>query len=292
LAAGATAAVVSHQKKNCGRRPKYPNISSDVATVPLSKRNTLRHLSAATGISTATLHRQLEKGIIRRHSSSLKPLLTECNKIARINFCFSMLEPSSVSTSPKFKEMFDIVYVDEKWFYLTRDRATFYLTADEEEPYRSCKSKKFIGKLMFLAAVSRPRFYGRNNCVFDGKIGIWPFVTSEPAKRSSINRQRGTAVTKPVVVDQRQYLDALLTKVLPAIRAKFSRSAPIYIQQDNARPHIKPDHEQFRACSQEDGYDIRLFCQPANSPDLNILDLGFFNAIQSIQHNEPSKKLG
>jgi len=26
-------------------------------------------------------------------------------------------------------------------------------------------------------------------------------------------------------------------------------------------------------------------CQPLNSPDLDLLDLGFFNAIQSLQHN-------
>ena len=30
--------------------------------------------------------------------------------------------------------------------------------------------------------------------------------------------------------------------------------------------------------------DIQLDPQPANSPDLNVLDLGFFNSIQSLQH--------
>lgn len=29
--------------------------------------------------------------------------------------------------------------------------------------------------------------------------------------------------------------------------------------------------------------DIRLVCQPPNSPDLNILDLGFFRAIQALK---------
>jgi hypothetical protein len=32
----------------------------------------------------------------------------------------------------------------------------------------------------------------------------------------------------------------------------------------------------------ETGWDIRLMQQPANSPDLNALDLGFFSSIQSI----------
>jgi hypothetical protein len=32
------------------------------------------------------------------------------------------------------------------------------------------------------------------------------------------------------------------------------------------------------------GWNIRLICQTANSPDLNILDLAFFSALQSVQH--------
>ena len=33
----------------------------------------------------------------------------------------------------------------------------------------------------------------------------------------------------------------------------------------------------------EGGWDIRIIPQPPRSPDLNVLDLGFFNAIQSLQ---------
>lgn len=36
----------------------------------------------------------------------------------------------------------------------------------------------------------------------------------------------------------------------------------------------------------EGGFDIRLTCQPPNYPDLNVLDLGFFKAIQSLQQKE------
>lgn len=34
------------------------------------------------------------------------------------------------------------------------------------------------------------------------------------------------------------------------------------------------------------GFDICLMRQPSNSPDLNILDLGFFNSIQSIRYKK------
>lgn len=34
------------------------------------------------------------------------------------------------------------------------------------------------------------------------------------------------------------------------------------------------------------GADIRLLSQPPNSPDLNVLDLGFFRAITALQHKD------
>ena len=37
---------------------------------------------------------------------------------------------------------------------------------------------------------------------------------------------------------------------------------------------------QFCEVAKQDGFDIRFICQPPNSPDFNILDLGFFQAIQ------------
>ena len=78
----------------------------------------------------------------------------------------------------------------------------------------------------------------------------------------------------------------ILEKVLPAIKMKWPRediNFPIFIQQDNARVHIRSDDQEFRQIATTDGFDIRLMCQPANSPDLNVLDLGFFNGIQSLQ---------
>ncbi|KAM0853410.1 hypothetical protein ACQ4PT_051104 [Festuca glaucescens] len=117
-----------------------------------------------------------------------------------------------------------------------------------------------VARVMFLAAVARPRFDANGNVVFDGKLGIWPFTYQEAAKRKSKNREAGTMVTK----------------VLPAVTQS--------IQQDNAKTHIPVDDPEFVAAAQADGWDIRLTCQPPNSPDLNILDLGFFAALQSIFH--------
>lgn len=39
----------------------------------------------------------------------------------------------------------------------------------------------------------------------------------------------------------------------------------------------------------QDGFDIRLMCQPSNSHDLNILDLELFSVIQSLRNMEALK---
>ena len=84
----------------------------------------------------------------------------------------------------------------------------------------------------------------------------------------------------------------LVDKVLPAVKEKWptkERGRPIFIQQDNAKTHIAVDDPDFCHVAQEDGWDIRLMCQPPNSPDLNVLDLGFFAALQALfEKSSPS----
>jgi hypothetical protein len=71
----------------------------------------------------------------------------------------------------------------------------------------------------------------------------------------------------------------MVNKVLPAIRAKWPREdvdKPIFIQQDNAPTHLPMNDPAFCEAAKQDGFDIRLICQPPNSLDFNILDLDFF----------------
>jgi hypothetical protein len=131
--------------------------------------------------------------------------------------------------------------------------------------------------------------------VFDGKIGCFPLVTIEHAIRDSPYRLRGEEVIKPIQSITRDVIrEFMINKVLPAIRAKWPREdahKPIYIQQDNAPTHLKVDDPQFCQFAKQDGFDIRLVCQPANSPDFNVLDLGFFRAIQAIQYKKNAKTM-
>jgi hypothetical protein len=86
----------------------------------------------------------------------------------------------------------------------------------------------------------------------------------------------------------------LIGKVLNAIVRRWPqehRGKTIYIQQDNAPSHVPVNDEEFRTAVAQTGLDIRLINQPANSPDLNVLDLGFFSSLQSLTYDRISRNL-
>ena len=76
----------------------------------------------------------MQQGLLRRHSNSIKPHLTDANKAARLQWCVDMLEHGSLHDDPKFKGLFDHVFIDEKWFFLTKKSEKYYLLPDEDDP--------------------------------------------------------------------------------------------------------------------------------------------------------------
>jgi len=282
---------VASKSKNSGRKRKnFAENLEKMKDVPLNQRSTLRSLSAAIDVPRTSLFRRLKDGdSIKRVSSFLKPTLTDDNKIERLRFCLSKIKQNGF-----FPNMMNEVHIDEKWFFLTTNKKSYYVGINEEVPQRSCKSKRFITKVMFMAAVARLSYDYHRKQFFDGKIGIWPFVYQEPAKRNSKNRAKGTIVTKPIEsVNSNEYKKMMKEKVFPAIREKFPSSykQKIIIQQDNAKPHSKETDAELLSEANKKGWKMRLQCQPPNSPDLNVLDLGFFNSIQSLQHQSAPKTI-
>ena len=74
----------------------------------------------------------------------------------------------------------------------------YYLTPREPEPHRELQSKRFVPKIMFMRAVTKPMYFSEGQQIFDGKIGIFPFTAQVPAQRSLKNRKRGEPETKPI----------------------------------------------------------------------------------------------
>ena len=73
--------------------------------------------------------------------------------------------------------------------------------------------------------------------------------------------------------------------MLPSIVQKFPKYCKeINIQLDNASPHIKDYYVYWRQAVDKCGIKVKIKNHPENSPDLNVLDLGYFNSIQSFQH--------
>jgi hypothetical protein len=86
----------------------------------------------------------------------------------------------------------------------------------------------------------------------------------------------------------------MIAKVLPAIVERWPREdvgKTIWIQQDNAPSHVPIYDEQFAAAVAQTGLDIRLINQPSNSPDMNVLDLGVFASLQSLENGRTSRNM-
>ena len=112
-----------------------------------------------------------------------------------------------------------------------------------------------------------------------------------PAQRNSCYRPAGTLEPKNITVTAEVYQNFICNKVIPAIQQKWPgnyRNITIRIQQDNAKPHRSATNgvAAVDAAINATGLDIVFDNQPAQSPDTNILDLGFFNSIQSLQQNK------
>jgi hypothetical protein len=291
-----------NNRKKSGRLPKWDRteLREAVESVPFSKRKTFRCLAQELKIPKSTLHKMCsgKEGLFRRQTSTLKPMLTEQNKAAR--FAYAIEEVHRVAGQDgefRFKDMMDRVDVDEKWFYISREKESYILVADneegngEEDVYRSAK-KLHLKMVMFLCAQARPRFDHGTNQMWDGKLGMWPIGEFVPAERSSVNRPRGHPVWKNTSVTKDVYRQLLLEKVIPSIIEKWPRTqwnnnaVIIRIQQDGATSHIDADDEEFWMGLVELGVfqKILLYKQPANSPDVNINDLGYFRALQSLYH--------
>jgi hypothetical protein len=69
----------------------------------------------------------------------------------------------------RFRDFFEIVFIDEKWFYLNQKSERYYLLPNEDDPHRTSKNKNYIPRLMFLCVFARPRFRD-GDCIFYGKI--------------------------------------------------------------------------------------------------------------------------
>jgi hypothetical protein len=176
--------------------------------------------------------------------------------------------------------------------YVSREKDSYILVAEHEEGNGEDDVYRSARKLHLIMCVhTLPRFDHTANQMWDGKLGMWPIVEFVPAERSSVNRPRGPPVWRNTSVTKDVYRQLLLEKVIPSIKEKWPRAqwnnnaVIIWIQHDGATSHIDADDEEFEQGLVILGvFDkiVLVYKQPANSPDVNINDLGYFRALQSL----------
>nr|CCA27213.1 transposase putative [Albugo laibachii Nc14] len=280
---------------NCGRKGASEEYIKDLhermSKLKLEQRGDLRSLSAALSIPSTTLQRYVKNKVLRVHTVTLKPTLSEDQKAERVRFIssFIVLNPRDTTFSP----MYDRVHLDEKWFFMKKTKRHVYLTPTEPDPYLHSRHKSQIPKIMFLCAVARPIINSCTGDVFDGRMGMWPFAIYASAQCASRNREAGTLVLNSFPANKETYKRMLIDSVLPTIKLKWpswSRRR-IVLRHDSATPHRSVLDAEFLEEATADSWDYIIHCQPPQSPDLNVPDLGFIYSIQSLQFKERAETL-
>ncbi|XP_010678039.1 uncharacterized protein LOC104893610 [Beta vulgaris subsp. vulgaris] len=265
-----------------------------IDSVPLQLRTSIRAFAGYLKVPPSTVHSLLKRGKLRSHTSSTHPKLIEDHKMQRMKWVLQHILPATRTQPPKLVDMQNVVHIDEKWFYLSPNMRRFYLLPAEDDPYSCCQSKRFKIKAMFMCATSRHIKDSEGRMIHDGKFGIYPFVEYARAKYSTKNRRACTLLTKATEsVTLAVMRDMIVNTIIPAIMRNWPEgvSIDIYIQQDNARPDIHSSDLEFIAAASQNGFNIQLINQQPQSPDLNVLDLGFFRAIQALQYQSFPKNL-
>ena len=244
------------------------------------------------GVLKTTVQHWIVASTIHVYSTSLKPILTEENKLARLLMVNHFRDPQDPS---KYQDMRDHMHLDIEMVHPYWEKEQCLLLPDKKNPEHCVKHKLHITKVMFLCAVARPCFNPSANSWWDGKLGIWPIGDWDPAKWKSKKSPKGTLVWKNKMVTKEVYRELLISKLILAIlenwpsRDRMSRT--IFIQQDGAKKHIHEDDEEFNNTLMEQDIDAKLYMQTLNSPDVNLLDLGFLEPFRaSTMHHQRMKK--
>ncbi|XP_074293462.1 uncharacterized protein LOC141620510 [Silene latifolia] len=241
--------------------PTVPMNIEMIKRMPFKNRSSMRKIAKKLKVGYGTVQRWVDKSELKKHTNPIHPSLNDSNKLRRLLFSLASLYVDE--NMVKFKDMSCNIHIDEKWFYLTTTTDDYYIVAGEEPPYRSCQSKRYITKVMFMCAVARPMYGEDGELLFDGKIGVFPFIEHVPPARRSKNREAGTIETKAIEsITKHATKDCLINDIIPAIKAKWPANAT------------------------RDDFNIHLEFQPPNSPDLNINDLGIFRSLQTLQNDE------
>lgn len=295
------------RKKNSGRKSKlldaelrqaYIDICQEYADMWLHLTYELLRIELYRGgyeLSTSTIHKHMKSMNKRTVNVKLKPTLSEAQRHARMEFVLDRadLTHGYVQANHYFQDQYDVIHVDESWFFLqTNDNYITIIDGVTVPEAQKTQHKSHIPKIMFMVAMARPRVVQtpEGEVHFDGKLGMWPIADLVPAQRNSRNRPRGTLEYKGISLTADIYREFFTMEggIFDSIKEKMPwlRGTHVFIQHDGAKPHTGLNNEALIAeAGSTDGWSFVMDRQPAQSPDLNILDLGLFHSLkQKVSH--------
>ncbi|ETV87289.1 hypothetical protein H257_02235 [Aphanomyces astaci] len=247
--------VASHRKGRCGRKFKHESIAERLRNVPKARRTAFRSIAAALHISRSTLHDYCKRGIFVKYKSNIRPALTEANKAVRLKWSLQHVHASNADLF-NFEDIMNVVPVDE-----SQEQVLPGAGRGATTPHLQVEASHYKGDF---------------------------FVGRRTAASGCRNRPAGTLESKPVSVTRVVDKKMLIEQVITAIKAMCPGVVTdlVTIQQD-----VPPSDADIVSACTSGGWNIRVVYQSPNSPDLNVLDLGFFRGIQSIQEKNHSRRV-
>ncbi|DAZ98202.1 TPA: hypothetical protein N0F65_005334, partial [Lagenidium giganteum] len=228
-----TGCVDSRIKQNSGRttRLNRDELMTNQKRVPLLHRSTVRAVAGQLGISVGSAHSLLQEGVFVRHSNTAKPKLNSEKRTERLSFCTS--------------------FVDDTHHFVAM--MTLCTSTRNGSTTTKPSVRSILPRSMFLVAVARPRYVTIMTIIFDVD-NIFLLKLNSMSLAMTIT-QSATLTQNIESVDGAVCKHYVLEYLLPAIKERMPlrcKGRTLYIQQDNARPHVDPnDPDILRACKSD-----------------------------------------
>ncbi|MEZ0498453.1 hypothetical protein [Sphingomonas sp. IW22] len=236
-----------------------------VESIRKRRSSSIMCISEETDIPHTSVQRIIKEEGMRLISRRTCPLLSDDQKLKRLKWC----------RQNRHNQWDGHVDIDEKWFDLFPFHKERY---HDGSPRRKqpLLSKGNPPKIMILTAIAKPDLEKG----FNGLIGIWRIQKNVEAQRSSKNHCKGDSYKIDCTLTADYFYDLMTTGVMPMICKKMQSFQNVTVQMDNARPHIgKNNVELFNDFGDSLFPCITTINQPAQSPDLNANDIGFFTSL-------------
>lgn len=256
-------------RKQGSGRPYMINYDERVAAVTnvIRKRRSIsiHDISQETAIPTTSVQRIINDEEFRLVPKRTCPFLTDDQKSKRLKWC----------RQHRYNTWDNYVDIDEKLFELYSFNRERYRDSSPRKKV-PLVSKVNIPKLMIITAVAKPN--PENS--FNGLIGIWRIQEDYEARRSSKNHTKGDAYKIDCTMTSTIFYEMMCNEIMPAVSDKMCWCKNVYIQMDNARPHIgKNNVQKLNDFGDSIIPTITVTNQPAQSPELNVNDIGFFHSL-------------